>query len=167
MSSFDHVVNFTGWEDFTAVSGEEFIDKAFSEMTRVLKPDGILAVTFIPALESKDEISRKDKELQEFMYRSKKRPRFFEEEFFHQMFEKHGVRLLRRKIFQTPKSRLEPSDSERKIKWICRNYKSFYAPDVEMRTYDEILMEFQQFIEKYGIREMKSSFTLIVGKKNE
>lgn len=162
---FDYVVNFTGWEDFTAISGEKFIDKAFGEMIRVLKVNGFLAVTFIPALKSENEISKKDKEFQEFMYRSSKRPRFFEEEFFHRLFEKHRIKILNRKVFETPKSRLKPSDSKRYIKWICRNYKNFYAPDVEMRAYEEILKEFGQFVEKYGVREMKSSFILLIGKK--
>jgi ubiquinone/menaquinone biosynthesis C-methylase UbiE len=118
-SSFDYVVNFTGWEDFTAISGEELIDNAFSEMTRVLKANGFLAVTFTPALESEDEISRRDKELQEFMYRSRKRPVFFKEEFFHQQFERHGIKILRRKVFKTPKTRLQPLDSQGYIKWLA------------------------------------------------
>jgi ubiquinone/menaquinone biosynthesis C-methylase UbiE len=165
-SSFDYIVNFTGWEDFTAISGEELIDKTFTEMTRVLKANGFLAVAFIPALGLQDEISRRDKELQDFMYRSGKRPVFFNEEFFNQEFEKHGIKILRRKIFKTSKNRLQPSDSKGYIKWICSNYKNFYAHDVEMRTYKEILGEFQHFIEKYGIREMKSTFILLVGKKS-
>lgn len=164
-SSFDFVVNFTGWEDFTAISGEEFVDKAFSEMVRVLKINGFLAVTFIPELKPENDISRKDKALQEFMYRSNKRPRFFEERFFHRLFEKYEIKILNRKTFQTPKSRLNPSDSKRYLKWICSNYKSFYAPEVEMRAYEEILREFGQFVEKYGVREMKSNFILLVGKK--
>jgi ubiquinone/menaquinone biosynthesis C-methylase UbiE len=164
-SSFDYVVNFTGWEDFTAISGEDLIDKAFSEMTRVLKANGFLAVTFIPVLESENEISRRDKELQEFMYRSGKRPVFFKEEFFRQQFERHGIKILKRRVFQTPKNRIQPSDSQEYIKWICSNYQNFYAPDVEMRTHKEILEEFQQLIEKCGIREMKSTFILLVGKK--
>jgi ubiquinone/menaquinone biosynthesis C-methylase UbiE len=165
-NSFDYVVNFAGWEDFAAISGEELIDKAFSEMTRVLKANGFLAVTFTPALKSEDEISRKDKELQDFMYKSSMRPRFYEEKFFREQLNKYGIKLLRRKAFHTSKNRLQPSDSKEYIKWICNNYKSFYAPDVEMRTHEEILREFQQFIEKYGIREMKSSFILLVGKKS-
>jgi hypothetical protein len=35
-----------------------------------------------------------------------------------------------------------------------------------MRTYDEIIVKFQQFIEEYGIREMESSFILMAGKKD-
>ena len=107
-------------------------------------------MTFTPALESEDEISRRDKELQDFMYKSSKRPRFFEEEFFREQFSKYGIQLLRRKVFHTSKNRLQPSDYKEYIEWICNNYKSFYAPDVEMRTHEEILREFQQFIEKYG-----------------
>jgi ubiquinone/menaquinone biosynthesis C-methylase UbiE len=166
-SSFDCVVNFAGWEDFTAISGEELIDKAFSEMTRLLKANGLLAVTFTPALELENTISRKDKELQEFMYKSEKKPRFFEEEFFHRLFERHKIKILYRKAFETPKSRLKPLDSKGKIKWICSNYKNFYSPDVEVRTYEEILGEFRHFIEKYGIREMNSSFITLVGKKTD
>lgn len=36
-------------------------------MILVLKVNGFLVVTFIPAIESENEISRKDKGLQEFM----------------------------------------------------------------------------------------------------
>ncbi len=159
-------MNFSGWEDFTAVSGKEFIDRVFEEIVYVLKTNGILAVTFIPALESKDEVSRKDKELLEFMYKSRKRPEFFNERFFLQMFEKHGIKLLRKNVFRTPKNRLRPSDSKRYIEWVCKNYTSFYAPDVEMRPSEEILGKFQRFIEEYGIREKRSDFILMVGKKS-
>lgn len=166
-NSFDYVVNFSGWQDFTAVSGEELIDRAFSEMVRVLKKNGALAVTFTPALESTDELSRKDKELQEFMYKSSKRPKFFHEKFFLQMFENHGIKLLGKNEFETPKSRLRPGDAKRFLEWVCTNYKSFYAPDVEMRSYEEILREFGGFIEKYGIRERRSNFILLIGKKSD
>jgi SAM-dependent methyltransferase len=163
--SFDHVVNFIGWEDFTAVSGEELVDKAFSEMVRVLKMNGILVVTFIPTLESMDAISRKDEKLQQYIYKSSKKPKFFREKFFIQMLEKHDIKVLKRKVFETPKSRLRPPDAERFIEWCCKNYKSFYSPDVEMRSYEEILGEFREFIEKYGIRENRSEFILLIGKK--
>jgi len=166
-NSFDYVVNFSGWRDFTAISGEELIDRAFNEMVRVLKTDGILAVTFIPALEPRDEVSRKDRELQEYMYKSSKRPKLFHEKFFLQMFEKHGIKLLGKNVFETPKSRLRPSDAKRFLEWVCKNYKSFYAPDVEMRPHEEILREFGEFIEKHGIRERRSKFILLTGKKGD
>jgi ubiquinone/menaquinone biosynthesis C-methylase UbiE len=165
-NSFDYVVNFSGWEDFTAISGEELIDRTFTEMVRVLKMNGTLAVTFIPALEPKDEVSRKDRELQEYMYKSSKRPRFFHEKFFLQMFEKHGIKLLGKNVFETPKNRLRPRDAKRFLEWVCNNYKNFYAPDVEMRSYEEILQEFKEFIEKHGIRERRSRFILLIGKKS-
>ena len=163
-NSFDYVVNFTGWRDFTAISGEELVDQLFSEMVRVLKKNGILAVTFIPTLELTDKVSRKDKELQEYMYKSRKRPKLFHENFFLQMFEKHGIKLLEKSEFETPKSRLQPQDANRFLEWTCRNYKSFYAPEVEMRSYEEILGKFREFIEKYGIREWRSNFVLLIGK---
>lgn len=164
-NSFDYVVNLSGWEDFTAVSGERLIGRVFSEMTRVLKKNGTLAVTFIPALESRDKVSRKDRKLQRYMYKSSKRPKFFHERFFLQMFEEHKIKLLSRNAFETPKDRLRPRDAKRFLEWGCENYKSFYAPDVEMRSYKEILQEFREFIEKYGIRENRSKFILLIGKK--
>jgi cyclopropane fatty-acyl-phospholipid synthase-like methyltransferase len=164
-NSFDYVVNFTGWEDFTAISGEESIDKAFSEMTRVLKANGILATTFIPLLEATDEVSRRDKELREYMYTSGKRPSFFEENFFLQMLERHGVKLAEKMGFETSKSRLKPQDAKEFLEWFCQNYRSFYAPDVEMRTYEEIIRKFGKFIEKHGVREVRSEFVLLIGKK--
>lgn len=66
--SFDYIVNFSGLEDFTAVSGEEHIERVFDEMTRVLKTNGVLAFTFIPAIEPRDDVSGNDAELQEYMY---------------------------------------------------------------------------------------------------
>lgn len=163
--SFDCVVNFTGWEDFTAVSGEEFVDTAFSEMVRVLRPEGVLAVTFIPALEPKDEISKKDIKLQEYMYKSRKRPKYFHEDLFLGMFRKHGIRFLEKNSFKTRKNRLSPEDAKSFIQWSCRNYKRFYAPDVTMRSYLDIEQHFGKFIEKYGIREPRSKFVLLAGHK--
>lgn len=163
--SFDCVVNFAGWEDFTAVSGEELVDAAFSEMVHVLKPGGVLAVTFIPALDPTDGVSRKDDELHQYMYRSSKRPRYFHEEFFLRMFKKHGIEILAQTIFETPKNRLRPKDAKNYIKWHCENYRSFYASDVEMRSYEEIMRGFGEFIEKCGMRERRSEFILLTGRK--
>jgi ubiquinone/menaquinone biosynthesis C-methylase UbiE len=165
-NTFEYVANFLGWEDFAAISGEEKIDDAFKEMARVLKTHGILAIAFIPLLEFNDAVSRKDIELQEYMYKSVKRPRFFHEEFFLQMFENHGLSFLRKDVFETQKNRLRPKDAKRFLKWNYDNYRSFYAPDVEMRPYEETLGKFREFIDKYGIRENKSKFVLLVGKKS-
>jgi ubiquinone/menaquinone biosynthesis C-methylase UbiE len=164
--SFTHVLNFSGWEDFTAISGEELIDKVFDEMIRVLKTDGILAVTFIPALAPVDEVSRKDRELQDYMYKSRKKPEFFDEHYFVREFEKHGMKPIGRRVFETPKNRLQPQDARGFIEWICANYRSFYGHDVEMRPYEEIIKQFKVFIDKYGIRERRSKFTLLIGKRS-
>lgn len=162
---FDYAVNFSGWEDFTSVSGEELLEKAFGEMVRVLRTSGSIAVTFIPRLEPKDEVSRKDVELLEYMYKSSKRPVYFLEGFFIQMLEKHGIRLLKKRVFEARKNRFRPQHAKRFLKWVCRNYKSFYAPDVEMRSYEEILRRFGRFIEKYGLKERRYKFILLQGKK--
>jgi ubiquinone/menaquinone biosynthesis C-methylase UbiE len=163
--SFDWVVNFGGWEDFAAISGEAQIDKAFTEIVRVLKKNGILAITFIPTLEARDKVSRKDKKIYEYLYKSSKRPKYFSEKFFLQMLEKHGIKLLRKNVFKTSKNRLRPRDAKRFLRWIYENYEDFYALDVEMRSYREIVQKFRGFIEKYGIRERRSKFILLVGKK--
>jgi ubiquinone/menaquinone biosynthesis C-methylase UbiE len=162
---FGYVVSFLGWEDFVATSGEELVDRAFSEMVRVLKANGALAVTFNPALTATDKVSRKDRKLREYIYKGSRRPKFFQERFFHQMLEEHGISLIERVRFETPKSRLKPSDARAFLKWCCSNCKSYYPPDVEMRDYEEIIGEFGSFIEKYGIRETRSEFILLIGKK--
>jgi ubiquinone/menaquinone biosynthesis C-methylase UbiE len=164
--SFDYVVNFIGWEDFAAVSGEEFINNVFGEMVRVLRKGGALAITFIPSLESMGEISKKDDELLEYMYKSRKRPKYYREEFFLRKFEKYGIKLVSRNVFETSESRLRPADARKFIEWSCKNYRNFYASDVEMRPYKEILREFGEFIEKHGIRERRSKFILLIGKKS-
>jgi ubiquinone/menaquinone biosynthesis C-methylase UbiE len=163
--SFDYVVNFTGWEDFTAVSGEKLVGTAFSEIVRVLKPDGVLALTFIPALDRKDRISSKDDELHEYMYESGKKPKYYSEQFFLRTLKKHRMGILRRSVFETPKSRLKPEDAEKYIKWICENYRGFYASDVKMREYEGIMRKFGAFIERYGIRERRSEFILLIAQK--
>jgi ubiquinone/menaquinone biosynthesis C-methylase UbiE len=163
--SFDYVVNFCGWEDFTAISGEELIPAAFREMTRVLKKNGTLAVTFTPRYEAQDEMARKDKELQEYLYKSSKRPEYFEEGFFLSLLKKHGIARVKREAFETVKSRLKPQDAMGKLQWMCSNYKTFYSYGVEMRDYEDILAKFGEFIERHGIREQKSKFVLMVGEK--
>jgi len=162
-NSFYYVVNFSGWGDFTSFSGEELIDQLFSEITRVLKPDGFLAVTFEPELEANDYVSRKDKELQEFRYMSKKRPKFFDEKFFLHMFEKYGIEFLEKKCFRTPKSRILQDEAKEILRGV--DYYPSFFPEVKMRPYEEIQRKFGEFIEKYGIREYRSEFTLLIGKK--
>jgi ubiquinone/menaquinone biosynthesis C-methylase UbiE len=132
-NAFDYVVNFVGWEDLAAISGEELVITAFDEMVRVLKPSGVLAVTFIPTLEAEDDVANTDNQLRGYMYRSVKGPKYFPEEFFLQMFQRQNIRPVNKTIFRTSRSRLSPEDAKGYISWICENYKSFYAPDVEMR----------------------------------
>ena len=81
------------------------------------------------------------------------------------MLEDHGIKLLQKNVFKTPKNRLKPRDAKGYLRWVCENYESFYASDVEMRSYSEIVQKFRGFIEKYGIRERRSKFVLLVGKK--
>jgi ubiquinone/menaquinone biosynthesis C-methylase UbiE len=161
--SFDYVVNFTGWEDFTAISGEELVDAVFRDIARVLRPNGILALTFIPPLDLGDAISRKDDELHEYTYKSNKKPKYFNSQFFLRMFKKYGLKTIGQGIFETPKNRIQPEDARNYIKWICQNYRSFYAPDVEMRSYEEVIREFGRFIDEYGMRERRSEFILLIG----
>lgn len=82
------------------------------------------------------------------------------------MFEKHGMKLLERSDFETPKRRLRPRDAKKYLERFCRNNRSFYPPDVHMRSHEEILIEFEGFIEKYGPRERRSKFILLIGKKS-
>jgi ubiquinone/menaquinone biosynthesis C-methylase UbiE len=164
-SSFDYVVNFGGWEDFTAVSGEKRVGRAFGEVARVLKPRGVLAITFIPALDASDWISKKDAELHGYMYKSAKKRKYFHEESFLRMFKKHGIKILERDLLETPKNRLRPKDARNYIEWMCGNYRRFYAADVEMRTSEDIIRGFGGFIEECGIREMRSDFVLLKGRK--
>lgn len=164
-NSFDYVVNFTGWEDFTAVSGKEKVGTAFSEMARVLRPSGVLAVTFIPAVDARDETAKKDARLYRYMYKSKKKPEYFHEGLFLRMFKKHGIQILEKNIFETPKNRLRPEDARKYVEWICGNYRSFYAADVEMRPSADIMQRFEGFMGKYGTRERRSEFVLLKGRK--
>ena len=158
--TFDFVVNSIGWEDLAAISGREGIEKVFSEMVRVLKKGGILLITFIPEIEVNDEISKMDKELLDFIWKSKKRP-VFQRKLFLGIIQKIQYQTF--KEFKLEKSRIKPAYGY--LKWFHDNYKSFYAPDVEMRSLDEIFNKFGDFIRKYGIREMCSHVIALVGKK--
>ena len=162
---FDYVVNFIGWEDLTAVSGEEGVEKVFSEIARVLKKDGHLIITFSPEIAVIDKISKKDKELDEYMWLSKKRRMYFSESFFKNLFKKYKFKVIDRKSFQTEKRRVTPKDAKDLLKWSYENYESFYARDVKMRSDKEIIEKFGEFINNYGTLVRESHVILLIGKK--
>ena len=162
--SFDYVVNFSGWGNFTSFSGECMIPVLFNEVNRVLKAKGIFALTFIPPIKPLDYISRIDKELEEFRYLSSKRPMSFDLKFFSRMFMENGLDILETRNFETTKSRILP-DEAKEILRSTDYYPSFF-PEVKMRPYKEIRERFGDFVDKYGIREYRSKFTLIIGRKN-
>ena len=159
--SFDYVVNFIGWEDLIVFSGREAIEKVFSEMSRVLKKNGLLLITFIPEVRPKNFVERKDIELERFMWSGTKR--FLPKNSFLKLFKKYNIKLIEERRIQTNKNRIRPEDAKGLIKWMCKNYPK-WSPKAKIRRYPEIIEKFGDFIEKYG---MHSSFQVIVliGKK--
>jgi len=162
--TFDWVINFIGWEDLTAFSGIEGVENVFKEMVRVLKKNGNISIVFIPQIEGRDYISKFDREIEEFIWVSEKRRFFFKREFFENLFKEYNIEIIKIKTFKTHKDRMIPEDGLGKLKWTYDNYKSFY-PEAEMRDFDEVIKKYGDFIKKYGMREERSNFTLIVGRK--
>lgn len=162
---FDWVINFIGWEDLTAISGKRGVERVFSEMTRVLKKTGTLVITFIPEIGVTDAISKKDKELEDYIWLGKKRRMFFDERFFTGLFKKYNIKVIDRKPFRTTKHRIKAEDAKGVLKWFEDNYESFYPPDVKMRPYKEIMKKFGLFIDKYGMEEDACRVIVLIGKK--
>jgi ubiquinone/menaquinone biosynthesis C-methylase UbiE len=163
--TFDYVVNFIGWEDLSAFSGESAVKKVIKEMIRVAKDGGFVSIAFIPKRKSKNYISRKDAELKRFMWKSKKRPQYFSEESFVSLLKKEKVKIIKRSIIKPHKNRLNPRDAKESIKWEYENYRRWYASDVEMRSPDQIMQKFGKFIDKYGVEARMPEIIVLIGQK--
>ena len=124
-----------------------------------------MILTFCPEIAEIDEISKKDKELEEYMWLSKKRRLYFSESYFKNLFKIYKFKVIDRKSFQTKKHRVTPKDAKGLLKWTYENYESFYASDVKMRSDKEIIEKFGEFINKYGTLVRESHVILLIGKK--
>lgn len=159
--TFDYVVNFIGWEDLIVFSGPDAVEKVFGEMARVLKKDGTLLVTFSPELNPTNPIQEKDKELEEFMWSGTKR--LLPEKFFLDLFKKYDLKIVKRAELKTEKNRMKPENAKGFLKWTCENYPK-WSRKVKVRSYEEIINKFGDFIDKYGIKG-GLRVTVLIGKK--
>jgi len=51
------------------------------------------------------------------------------------------------------------------LKWWYDNYKTFYPPDVKLRSFKEVMEKFGKFIDMYGTREYISYVIVLIGEK--
>ncbi len=161
--TFDAVVNFLGWEWCMAISGEEAIEKALTEMCRVLKVGGLLSISFVPEERPKDEVSRFDRELSEHLWLRKDPNLFLTESFFGGILQQHDIVILRKEKFTMGRERVSPGISRGTLKWLCGR-KELFPPNIRTPSYHDLTRKFGRLISKYGTKEI-SPVILLIGRK--
>ncbi|MBA7513726.1 hypothetical protein ES705_05744 [subsurface metagenome] len=164
-NSFDYIINFIGWTDVTAYYGRQVVEKVIKETLRVLKENGTISISFTPKIAPVDDISRKDIELQNFMWVSEQRPEHFDEEFFIELLKKHHVKIVKKHIITAKKSRINPKDAKGGIEWESLHCNDWYPPDVKFRAPEEIFKKFSKHINKYGVPSHMNKIVLLIGNK--
>jgi ubiquinone/menaquinone biosynthesis C-methylase UbiE len=162
---FNHCVNFLGWEDLTAISGLIGVNQVMDEIVRVLRPEGRVWLTFTPQITGNDVISKNDRELDDFIYIGERRRIYFDEKYFVDLLESRGLNVIETRDFTSEQRRIKPESAKGIFRWLCDNYKSFY-PQVQLRSYQDIMKKYGEFIDKYGIREPMCQIRLLVAGKS-
>lgn len=159
-SSFDMVANFLGLEDIHMTRGREGVEKAFREVTRVLKPRGYFCFTSMPPEGAETEAQRIEVEVFSWLCGAT----WLSAKDYEKMLMDNGFSLCSRKTYYTGR-KLTVEQAKEEILFACENVPNIY--DITTPTFDEAWARFSSRIEKHGLGHYSRVVLLIAQKNND
>jgi ubiquinone/menaquinone biosynthesis C-methylase UbiE len=139
-SSFDFVVNFLGFEDINMTRGQQGVQQALRECSRVLKPGGILQLTLCLEGNTPDERVARD-----VFSLLGCRALFHPKEWYIEELSHCGIPLLDEHWFHTHR-KMTVSQAKEEISFACREIPRLFS------SYGVTTMPFESLWDKVGDR---------------
>ena len=158
---FDVVVNYGGWGDVVLTCGKIGIKKIIKEMTRILKPNGKVIVSFVLIEIPRNKIETIDEKLQIYLYGKK---RHYPKEYFASELRRNKIKIISQKVFTFSPKRKGPDMTKKSLKKHQKEVNLEFG--IKSRSYEQIWKRFGPFIEKNGYGFGKGIMVL-VGQKSK
>ena len=144
--SFNLVVNFLGLEDLKMTRGQEGVEMALKDLSRLVSLGGFLQLSIVEYGNTPEEQIAKD--LWEAVGLG---CTFFPESFYREFLEDLGLRLLNSVVFQLPK-KMTPKQAKEEFEFACNEAPKIYAPfGVHAITFKDLWNQFGTRIEEHGV----------------
>jgi hypothetical protein len=143
---FDVVINFLGLEDIKMTRGAEGVKLALSEMARVLDAKGLLQISLVEYGEFPEE------RLARVVWSATGlNPVFETREWYRQVLEALGLRLLLEEQFIYPK-KMTAAQAKEELKFACNVAPSLFSEfGVSARNFESLWTEFGSRIKEHGM----------------
>ncbi|MHA2118022.1 MAG: class I SAM-dependent methyltransferase [Candidatus Thorarchaeota archaeon] len=143
---FDLVINFLGLEDIKMTRGVEGIKLALSEMARVLDANGVLQISLVEYGEFPEE-----KLARAVWNATGLNPVFETREWYYQVLEALGLRLILEKQFIYPK-KMTAAQAKEELKFACDVAPLLFSEfGVSTRSFESLWTEFGGRIKEHGM----------------
>jgi ubiquinone/menaquinone biosynthesis C-methylase UbiE len=144
--SFDLVVNFMGLEDLRMTRGTDGVEKALIGLSRLVTIGGFLQLSIVEYGDRPEE--QIAKEIWETIGLG---CTFLSENYYREIIEGLGLRLLNSVIFQFPK-KMTPEQAREELEFACNEAPKIYAPfGVDAISFQDLWKQFGDRIEKHGV----------------
>lgn len=140
---FDMVVNFLGLEDIHMTKGKIGVQKTFSEVNRVLKPEGYFSFVVMPTDEMETEAQKIEVELFSYICNAT----WLKAKEYEEILNETGFKLIRKEEYYTGK-KLTSKQIKEEIEFACNNVQKIYG--IETPTFYDVWDKFGKRIEKHG-----------------
>ncbi|MGD9396684.1 MAG: class I SAM-dependent methyltransferase [Candidatus Thorarchaeota archaeon] len=144
--SFDLVVNFLGLEDLKMTRGKEGVEKALKDLSSLVSLGGFLQLSIVEYGDTPEEqIAKGLWEAIGFDCT------FFPENYYRELLEGLGLRLLNSVVFQFPK-KMTSKQAKEEFEFACNEAPRIYAPfGVHAISFKELWSQFGDRIEEHGV----------------
>jgi ubiquinone/menaquinone biosynthesis C-methylase UbiE len=157
---FDLVVNFFGLEDIYMTRGRAGIQKTFSEVSRVLKPQSNFCFVVMPADTAETEAQKLEIALFSYICNAT----WLNTEEYKIMLENARFTLVSEKNYYTQK-KLTPAQAQKEIQFACEYVPRIYG--VTTVSFDEVWKRFGRDIEKHGLGHYSKTVLMAARKETE
>jgi len=156
---FDMVVNFTGLEDIHMTKGRTGIDKTFTEVSRVLKLNGLFCFVVMPP----EQMETKAEQIEVAIFSYICDASWLSMKEYKKILDSTGFRLISTKEYRTGK-KLTPEQAKEEIRYACDNVPKIYGIDTP--SFQEVWYRFGEDIQRNGMGHY-SKVILFIAKKRD
>lgn len=157
---FDLVVNFLGLEDIYMTRERAGIQKTFSEVSRVLKPQSNFCFAIMPADRAETEAQKLEISLFSYICNAT----WMHADEYKSMLEYARFTLIGEKNYYTHK-KLTPVQAKQEIRFACEHAPQMYG--VTAVSFDDAWKRFGRYIEKHGLGHYSKVVVMTARKESE
>lgn len=143
---FDVIINFLGLEDVMMTQGQAGLLSTVSEVSRVVRPNGLVEIAVVEYGNSPEE-----RVAEEVWANIGLNALFMEKEFYVDAFSEHGLFLVNEAVYEIRK-KMTFNQAKEELQFACEHAPQLFKEyDVTAISFDELLSQFGHRIQEHGM----------------